>query len=48
MLNWWDNAVIADEVNMVLDEMFIEPIQENREQIRGIIENYLEQEYSDV
>lgn len=48
MLNWWDNAAVINKINSILDEMFIEPITENREQIQGIIENYLEQEYPDV
>ncbi len=48
MLNWWDKVAVINKINSILDEMFIEPIPENREQIQGIIENYLEQEYPEI
>ena len=48
MLNWWDKVAVINKINSILDEMFIEPIPENREQIQGIIENYLEQEYPEM
>lgn len=48
MLSWWDKVVVINKINSILDEMFIEPIPENREQIQGIIENYLEQEYPEM
>lgn len=48
MLSWWDRDVVVRAVNGILDEMFIKPVSDNREQIQGIIENYLEQEYPEM
>jgi len=48
MLNWWERTLIANAINGILDELFIEPTPENQEQIGGIIANYLEQEYTNM